>query len=105
MNLSMDHEFGLGAMGENIDLEEERNPRRRKRIHHASHRVSERAAADQELIISLSNELESAMRQLQESNVALDIVTRSKNARSRRRATGTYREATGEDGAGPFETQ
>jgi hypothetical protein len=53
-------------MGENIDLEVERDPKRRKLIH-------------QELIISLSNELESAMRQLQESNVALDIVTRSKS--------------------------
>jgi septal ring factor EnvC (AmiA/AmiB activator) len=40
--------------------------------------VAGRDTADQELIISLSNELDSAMRQLQESNVALDMCQQSK---------------------------
>jgi myosin heavy subunit len=63
---------------EDIDLEAGRDPKRRKLIHHASRRVSGRAEANQELIISLSNELEVAMRQLQESNVALNTCQQSK---------------------------
>ena len=65
--------FNSGAYVEDVDIEAARDPKRRKLIHHASKRVTGRAAADQELIVSLSNELDSAMRQLQESNVALDI--------------------------------
>jgi hypothetical protein len=64
---------------EDIDLEAGRDPQRRKLIHHASRRVSGRAVADQELIISFSFELEVAMRQLHESNVALNTCQQSKN--------------------------
>ena len=63
---------------EDIDLEAGRGPKRSKLIHHASRRVPGRAAADQELILNLSNELSSAMRQLQDSNIALDIYQQSK---------------------------
>jgi hypothetical protein len=46
-------------------------------------RVSGRVAADQALIDSLSNELDALMRDLQDSNVALDNCQRSKREISR----------------------
>ena len=71
-------EFGPEGNVEDVDVDAAREPKRRKLIHHVSRRVSGRAAVDQELIVSLSNELSSAMRQLQESNVALDNCQQSK---------------------------
>ena len=70
---------------------ETREPKRRKLIHNASRLVAGRAAADQELIVSLSNELSSAMRQLQESNVALDNCQQSKAEISRMQASSRAR--------------
>jgi hypothetical protein len=84
-------EFGSGDYVEDIDLEAGRNSKWRKLIHHASRRITGRAAADQQLIVSLSNELESAMRQLQESNVALNICQRSKKDIMKMRASSRSR--------------
>jgi hypothetical protein len=71
-------ELGPEGNVEDIDVDAARELKRRNLIHHASRRVAGRVAADQELIVSLSNVLSSAMRQLQESNVALDIYQQSK---------------------------
>ena len=61
-----------------VDVDASRHPKRRKLIHQASMRVSGRVAADHALIDSLSNELDATMRDLQDSNVALDNCQRSK---------------------------
>ena len=68
---------------EDVDVEVSSNLKRRKLIHQSCRRVSGRVAADQELINDLSNELEMAMRELQESNVALDNCQQSKREISR----------------------
>jgi hypothetical protein len=60
-------EFTNGDLSD-VDVDAEREPKRRKLIHHDSRRVTGRAAADQELIDKLSTELTSAMRQLQQAN-------------------------------------
>ena len=71
--------------------------KRRKLIHQASRRVTGRGAADQELIDSLSNELDSTMAELQRSDIALDTCQSSKvdilrmQASSRARRTEYYR--------------
>jgi len=51
-------EFSSGAYVEDVDVEATRDPKRRKLTHHASRRVTGQTAADQELIVSLSNELD-----------------------------------------------
>jgi hypothetical protein len=71
-------ELTSGAYVEDVDVAATRNPKRRKLIHQAGRRVAGRTTADQELIDSLSNELETTMQQLQESNVALDNCQQSK---------------------------
>ena len=63
---------------EDVDVVAARNPKRRKLIHQTSRFVAGRATTDQKMIVSLSNELDSAMRQLQEFNVALDVCQKSK---------------------------
>jgi hypothetical protein len=68
---------------EDVDVDPSRNPKRRELIHQASRRVSARVAADQALIDSLSNELDATMRDLQDSNVALDNCQQSKTEISR----------------------
>ena len=64
--------YNSGGSAEDVDVDAARELKRRKLIHHASRRVAGRVAADQELIVSLSNELNSAMLELQRSNIALD---------------------------------
>ena len=70
--------YNSGAYVEDVDVDAARNPKRRRLIHQASRRIIGRKAADQELIVSLFNELDSAMLQLQESNVASDNGQQSK---------------------------
>ena len=83
--------FNSGDRVDDIDVEAGHNPKRRKLIHQASRRATGRATADQELIISLSNELGSAMHQLQESNVALNTCQQSKEDIMRMQASSRAR--------------
>jgi hypothetical protein len=53
--------FNAGGSTDDVDVEAARDPKRRKLLHQASRRVAGRGTADQELIISLSNELDSAL--------------------------------------------
>ena len=64
--------YNSGGSAEDVDVDAARNPKQRKLIYQASRRVAGRGTADQELIVSLSNELDSAMLELQRSNIALD---------------------------------
>ena len=89
--------FNAGGSAQEVDVEAARNPKRRKLIHQASRRVTGRGAADQELIDSLSKELDSTMDELQRSDIALDTCQSSKvdilriQASSRARRTEYYR--------------
>ena len=74
-----------------VDVEAARNPKRRKLIHRASRRVAGRGAADQELIDSLSNELDSAMVELQRSDIALDNCQSSRSDIQRMQASSRAR--------------
>ena len=79
-----------------MDVDAARDPKRRRLIHQASRRVAGRDTADQELIVSLSNELDSALTKLQRSNIALDTWQSSRadvqrmQASSRARRTEYY---------------
>jgi hypothetical protein len=79
--------YKTGDRVENVDVEAGRNPKRRKLIHQASRRVTGRTTADQELIARLSNELDEAMHQLQESNVALNICQQAREDIQRMQAS------------------
>ena len=68
---------------EDVDVDALRNPKRIKLIHQACRCVSGRVAADQALIDGLTNELEMAMCELQDSNIALDNSQQSKREISR----------------------
>jgi chromosome segregation ATPase len=70
--------FNAGGSTDNEDVEAARDPKRRRLIHQASIRVAGRDTADQELIVSLSNELDSTMQELQRSNIALDTCQSSR---------------------------
>ena len=70
--------YSSGAHVEDVDVDASRNPKRIKLIHQACRCVSGRVAADQALIDGLTNELEMAMRELQDSNIALDNSQQSK---------------------------
>jgi len=70
--------FNAGGSTDEVDVEVARDPKRRKLLHQASRRVAGRGTADQELIISLSNELDSTLRELQQSNVALETCQSSR---------------------------
>ena len=83
--------FNLGGSAQEVDVEAARNPKRRKLIHRASRRVAGRGTADQELIDSLSNELNSAMEELQRSDIALDNCQSSRSEIQRMQASSRAR--------------
>jgi len=70
--------WNAGGSTDNVDVDAARDPKRRRLIHQASRRVAGQDTADQELIVSLSNELDSALTELQQSNIALDTCQSSR---------------------------
>ena len=88
--------WNAGGSTDNVVVDAARDPKRRRLIHQASRRVAGRGTADQELNVSLSNELDSALTELQRSNIALDTCQSSRadvqrmQASSRERRTEYY---------------